>query len=139
MSILISIMAETIQDACAPVGAKKWYWYNVQKDLVEQGGLEDKEVMIDPLSVNAHGCGGAHKGNPFNITWVPDIFLLVTSKEYDQALVDAFAKVVEYQPFARYQEPTSGLITTEWDKVDPSGRYQALQKEGKLELTKLLE
>ena len=132
-------MAETIQDACTPIGAKKWHWYNVQRDLVEQGGLEDREVMIDPLSVNAGGCGGEHRGNPFYISWVQGMFLLVTAKDYDQALVDAFAKVVEYKPFARYKEPVNGLITTEWDKVNPSGRYQELQKEGKLELTRLLE
>ena len=131
-------MAETIQDACASTGAKKWHWYNVQKDLVEQGGLGDQEVMIDPLSVDAHGCGGKHKDNPFHITWVSDKFLLVTAKEYDQDLVDAFAKVVEYKPFVRYKESDSGMITTEWDKLDSVGRYQELKKEGKLELTKLI-
>ncbi len=130
-------MAETIQDACTPIGAKKWHWYNVRRDLVEQGGLEDKEVMINPLSVNSHGCGGEHRGNPFYITWALDAFLLVTAKKDDPALVDAFAKVVGYQPFAKYKEPNSGLVTTEWDKIDPNGRYQDLQKEDKLELTYL--
>ncbi len=79
-------MAETIEYACVPVGAKKWHWYNVQKDLVEQGGLRDKEIVIDPFSMNAHGCGGKHRGNPFYITWVPDEFLLVTTRDYDRAL-----------------------------------------------------
>ena len=132
-------MTETIEDACTPIGAKKWHWYNVQRDLVEQGGLNDKELMINPFSVTEHGCGGEYKGNPFYITWVKDKFLLVTAKKYSQELIDAFAKVVEYKPFVRYKEPESGMITTEWDKVDPEGRYQELQEEGKLELTKLLE
>lgn len=131
-------MAETLEDACDPIGGKKWNWYNVQKDLIEQGGLEDKELTIDPLSVNAHGCGGTYKGNPFYITWVPDTFLLVTAKEYSQKLIDAFSKVVEYEPFVKYKEPDDGTITIEWDKHDPQGRYQELLKEGKLELTKLL-
>jgi len=132
-------MTETLLDAHEPIGAKKWHWFNVKRDLVEQGGLESKEVMVDPLSVIPYGCGGQHKGNPFNITWIHDIFLLVTSRDYDQALVDAFAKVVGYEPLARYREPDSGLITTEWDKTDPEGRYQRLQEKGKLELTRLLE
>lgn len=132
-------MAETLQDACTPMGAKKWHWYNIRRDLVAQGGLEEKEVMIHPGSVSPNRCAGTHKGNPFYITWSPDQFLLVTSKEYDQELVDAFAKVVEYEPFVRYKEPATGLITTEWDKVDPQKRYQELETEGKLELTRLLE
>ena len=132
-------MTETIQDACTPVGAQKWHWYNVQRDLVEQGGLEDKDVMIDPLSVREASCGGKYKGMPFMITWVKDMFLLVSSQEYIPELIDAFAKVVEYKPFARYQESTDGLVTTEWDKVNPNGRYQELQAEGKTELIRLLE
>ena len=52
---------------------------------------------------------------------------------------DAFAKVVEYKPFARYREPTTGLVTVEWDKKDPEGEYQTLEQERKLELTRLLE
>lgn len=130
-------MAETIQDACTPVGAKKWHWYNVQKDLVEQGELNDEDISINPLSVNAHGCGGEHKNNPFYITWAPDTFLLVSSKEDDPELTKAFEKVVEYKPFAKYIEPLNGLYTTEWDKIDPDKRYQELQEEGKQELIRL--
>jgi len=132
-------MAETIENACAPAGLKKWHWYNVQRDLVQQGGLEDKNIMINPLTVNAHGCGGEHAGNPFYITWAPNTFLLVTSKQYDPALVNAFAKVVEYKPFVKYKEPDSGLITTEWDKIDPVGRFQEIQGLGKLEMARLEE
>ena len=131
-------MVETLQDACTPVGAQKWHWYNVQNDLVRQGGLEDKDVMINPLSVREASCGGQYKGMPFMITWVKDVFLLLSSPQHSPELVEAFARVVEYKPFARYQEPSSGLVTTEWDKKDPSARYQELQKEDKLELTRLL-
>ncbi len=51
-------------------------------------------------------------------------------------IIDAFAEVVEYKPFARYKEPT-GMVTTEWDKVNPDGRYRELQAESKPELTRL--
>ena len=64
-------MAETLEDACTPIGAKKWHWDNVQRDLVQQGGLEDNDVTINPLSVSPHGCGGEFRGNRFAISWIP--------------------------------------------------------------------
>lgn len=130
-------MVETLEDACTPVGAKKWHWYNIERDLVGQGGLERGDIKIDPFSVTDHNCGGEYRGNRFAITWVPDTFLLVSAKEYIPQLIGAFAKVVEYKPFARYRK--DGLVTTEWDKVDPEGRYKKLQEKGELELTRLIE
>lgn len=118
-------MAETIQDVG---GGTKWHWYNVMNDLKEQGGLDG--VTINPLSVDAHGCGGEHEGNAFYITWVHDQFLLVTMQQFSQPLVDAFARVVEYQPFARYDR--NGMVTVEWDKNDPQGRFAALQAESEV-------
>jgi len=133
-------MSETLKDACIPIGTKKWPWYNIKKDLVRQGGLQKEELIIDPFSVTPYGCGGEYKGNPFYFTWVKDRFLLVSAKEDNRAyeeLIEAFAKVVDYQPFAKYIEPSSGLVTTEWDKIDPEGRYKKLQKEGKINLVRL--
>ena len=132
-------MAETLQDACVPSGAKKWHWYNVKKDLVQQGGLKDEDVIINPLSVSSFGCGGEFRGNHFAISWVPNTLLMVTAQEYHPELVDAFARVVEYKPFAKYREPSDGVVTTEWAKNDSAERYRQLQQEGKLELTRLLE
>ncbi|MFH1710716.1 MAG: hypothetical protein ABH840_00220 [Nanoarchaeota archaeon] len=129
-------MAETLENECTTCGAREWHWNNVQKDLVEQGGLEDKEVMIDPSSVHAHGCKGEYRGNQFHITWVANVLLLLTSKEYNQTLVDAFSKVVDYKPFVRYQEP-SGEITTEWDNLNPKKRYDEIWHEGKRDITLL--
>jgi len=123
-------MAETIKNGCD--GQAKWHWYNVMEDLNTQGGLD--EVVIDPLTVNAHGCGGkTKKGTKFYITWVPDMFLLVSMSHEEQKLVDAFAKVVEYRPFCRYVNEY-GLLTFEWDKKDPSGRFAELQAAGETEL-----
>jgi len=68
-----------------------------------------EEIIINSSSVSAHGCGGEHRGNPFHITWIPDMILLVTSRDFDTPLVEAFAKVAEYKPLARYREPTNGL------------------------------
>lgn len=124
-------MAETIQNECG--GEAKWHWYNVMNDLKIQGGLDG--VTIDPLSVNPHGCGGeTQKGTKFYITWVPDMFLLVSMSQEEQELIDAFAKVVEYQPFCRYISKESGLLTFEWDKKNSDGRFAELQAAGEVEL-----
>lgn len=123
-------MAESIEKGCD--GHTKWHWYNVMEDLRTQGGLD--EVSIDPLSVNAHGCAGETKqGTRFCITWVPDMFLLVSMTQEEQALIDAFAKVVEYRPFCRYIDD-HGVLTFEWDKKDSTSRFAELQNARKTEL-----
>jgi len=112
-------MAETIEDVG---GGAKWHWYNVMHDLKEQGGLEG--VVINPSSVDDHGCGGDHNGNRFYITWVYNRFLLVTMQQFSQPLVDAFARVVEYKPFCCYGR--NSLVTVEWDKTNPVHRFEEL-------------
>lgn len=119
-------MSETIQQDHG--GVAKWLWYDIMSDLRQQGKLDG--VTINPLTVTAHGCGGEYQGNHFVLTWVHNHFLLITMSYYSQPLVDAFAKVVEYQPFCRYEEE-GGLITVEWDKDDPTGRLEKLKKVGK--------
>jgi len=119
-------MAETIRDG-------RWHWYDVDNDLRTQGELD--KVCIDPLSVNAHGCGGVTKmGTNFYFSWILNTFLLLSMSVEELTLVDAFAKVVEYRPFCRYVDD-NGMLTFEWDKNDPSGRSVELQSEGKRELT----
>lgn len=115
-------MAETIVIGCD--GIEKWYWYNVMHDLETQGGLKD---IINLQSVVAHRCDGQYKGNRFYITWVYNQFLFLTMEIFSQELVDAFAKVVGYQPFCRYER--DDMVTVEWNKNDPQGRFTELQKE----------
>jgi len=125
-------MTETLEESA---NGKEWHWQNVQKDLVIQGGLGEKELKIDSL-VRKHGCSGEYNGNQFHITWLPDVLLLVTCKEYDEKLIDAFSKVVEYKPFVRYQEP-DGRITVEWDRIHPNKRYEEILGDGKRDITPL--
>ena len=130
-------MPETLEDGCTPIGTKKWHWYNVEKDLIEQGGLRKEDLLIDPFSMTSHGGGGIYKDNSFYFTWVKDHFLIVSAEEDNGAykeLIEAFAKVVGYKPFAKYIESSNGLVTTEWDKDNPKGRYKELQEEGKINL-----
>jgi hypothetical protein len=121
---------ETVEMGCD--GHIKWHWYNVASDLNKALGSES--VSVDPFSVGPHGCGGTYNGgNKWFTTWVKNTFLLVSMQRYDQQLVDAFSKVVEYKPFCKYVEPDSKLITVEWDKKDPKGRFAELQQEGEKE------
>ena len=79
-------MAETILKGCG--GVLKWHWYSVQSDLVEQGGLDEDGLSINPLLVHAHGCAGTYKENPFVLTWVHDAFMLLSMGRFDQDLVE---------------------------------------------------
>lgn len=127
-------MAETIETKTGSL--PKWHWYNVMKDLQEQGGIAG--VTIDPMSVSGYGCGGeTMAGTKFAITWVKDHFLLVSITQNEQALIDAFAKVVEYPPFCRYVSKESGMLTFEWDKDDPEGRFLHLQNAGENNLQRI--
>ena len=115
-------MAETIRNG-------KWLWYDVMNDLEKQGGLTG--VVIEPTSVGPYGCGGnTKKGTGFYITWIADTFLLVSMSQEEQELIDAFAKIVEYAPFCRYSK--DGMLTFEWDKQDPEGRFKDLAEEAEL-------
>jgi hypothetical protein len=121
-------MPETIKKGCD--GQDKWHWYNIARDLEKQGELP--RVIIDPLSVGPHGCGGqTAKGTQFFITWYVDHLLLSMPQEKPEAeLVEAFSRVLGYQPFASYVlKDTPALITYEWDKKTPAKNFVSLKKE----------
>jgi hypothetical protein len=128
-------MAETIREVH---GQQGWQWYQVMADLKEIGGLAN--VVINPLSVKRQGaCGGTtEKGTVFYITWAHNTYLLVTMSQNEKELIEAFSKVVEYKPFCQYLEDSKEtLVTFEWDKIDPTGRFEELQKKPVRELQKL--
>lgn len=126
-------MPETIVPGCD--GLQKWRWVNVMKDLEEQGGFPG--VLIDPLSVRGGSCGGQTKdGTRFFVTWAKDKYLLLTVQHEEQPLVEAFAKVVGYQPFCKYIDE-NGLLTFEWDKRNPEIRFAELLKGEKRELRRI--
>lgn len=126
-------MAETITPRHSGPG-EIWNWANMMRDLQVQGGL--KEVIIDPLSVGPRSVAGSLGENQFVVTWVKDELLLVSMQEFSQELVDAFTAVVEYPPFCRFTHPDS-LVTVQWDKNDPEGRFRELEEEGFPDLQRL--
>ena len=107
-------------------GNGKWLWHAISNDLDKQGGL--KGVIIDPTTVRPNKCKGTSGDVHFHISWLHDHFLLLTMSDFSPELVNAFAKVLEYEPFCKYME--SGVWTVEWDKIDPTERYDELLEIG---------
>lgn len=118
-------MAETIRNG------KGWLWADIMHDLKNQGGIS--EARIDPLSINPGQCKGTYKERDFFLTWSLDDYLLLSMTHNDDLLlelVDAFSKVLEYNPFCKYQE--GNIFTYEWDKNDPNGRFNELSEKRNL-------
>ncbi len=124
-------MPETVQIGHG--GMARWHWYNIMADLEIQGHLPN--VIIDPLTAGANNCSGVLGNNHFFITWIHNQCLLLSMNEYSQPLVDAFAAVVGYQPFCRYD--TGDITTVEWDKNYPEDRFLALSRQRYTNLTRL--
>lgn len=123
-------MAETLTEGT-------WRWAEMIEDL-ERAGLNG--VLINPSSLSDDGCsiGGQTKdGIKFLTTWIKDCFLLISMTKKDQAIIDAFSKVVEYKPFAEYYSVKSGLYTVEWDKKNPKSRFKELQQKREKNLRRI--
>ncbi len=114
---------ETLEDRG---GGPKWHWDNVQADLRKQG-LPD--VSIDPLTTRPNAIAGANGDNRFFMTWVRDALALLTMRRWDEDVVAALARVLEYDPFCRYTTD-SGLETIEWDKERADERLKELHADG---------
>lgn len=115
-------MTETIVTGCDQ--RQKWLWADVMNDLEVRGGLSG--VVIDPLSVKGPGCRGVtESGTHFNIIWIHGKFMMLSMSQFDDALVNAFSKVVELRPYAQYFNKY-GLLTYEWSWDDPDERYREL-------------
>jgi hypothetical protein len=110
-------------------GMAAWKWHDMIRDLEQQGGLEN--ILIDPLSVGANSCMGEHNGNRFAVSWEKDVLLMLTIVDDSKDLIDAFARVVDYQPFCRYIQIAGEheLTVVEWAKNDADERFAKLQKD----------
>ena len=116
-------MTETIKQGCN--GVDKWHWYNISKDLVDQGGLSKTDISINPLSVRPSFCAGKFRGHTFTLSWQHEALLMLSMTSFDIDLVNAFSVVVDYKPFVKYLSP-NGMITVEWHKIDPDGEFQKI-------------
>lgn len=120
-------MAETILDRGM---GRQWHLDSISNDLTGQGQLVG--VSIDLFSLVSIGASSTFKGrfngNHFSVDWAKDFFTRISMEEFDQALVDGFTRVLEYDPFCRYVED-DGCVTVEWDKRDPAGRFRDLESD----------
>lgn len=128
-------MAETIVNG-------KWHWYQLPEDLKQQAGYDG--VSINPLSMLPASCTGiTDKGNKFTITWRLGHLMMISLLKDERALIDAFAVVVEYEPFCKYTykypSRSTSLITYEWAKNDSKERFEVLQQDYHVDELQFLE
>lgn len=119
-----------------------WHVALVERDLVEQAGLNSKDFEQDFGFFR-------YKGRPVIISHIFNEHLVVSMEgEEDEdmkTLIGGFSKVVGYQPFCKYtlmfkdESKVPQLLTHEWDRTNPDSRYRELsKKETNSGLTRLL-
>ncbi len=122
------MMAETIQRN------GMWHMMLAEKDLVEQAGLNKADFEQD------FGHFKYKKGRVV-LSHIYDQHLVVSMEggEDDalKQLIDGFSTVVGYKPFCKYLLQSSRdksliLPTYEWDKVNPSERFEELSKKSNI-------
>jgi hypothetical protein len=116
-----------------------WHTTLVERDLVEQAKLNQEDFEQDFGFFR-------YKGRPVIVSHIFGEHLVVSMEGREDSdliqLMDSFSKIVEYNPFCKYDLIFSGnkpaLPTYEWDRIDNNSRYQELsQKENILNLTRL--
>jgi len=106
-----------------------WHITLAEKDLVEQAGLNQEDFEQDFGFFR-------YKGRAVVISHTFDEHLVVSMEGEDngdmKSLMNGFSTVIGYQPFCKYiftrivEGGTSSMLTYEWDKVSPDGRYDEL-------------
>ena len=106
-----------------------WHVSLAQQDLIEQAGLNKKDFEDNFTHFN-------YKNRKVIISHIfkEHLVVSVSCKEDEDIknLMDGFSKVVEYKPFCKYLlmipngNETTPLPTYEWDKINPSSRYEVL-------------
>ena len=118
-----------------------WHIILVEKDLVDQAGLDKKDFEKDFGYFK-------YKNKTVIISHIFNNHLVVSIKGKDdeiaKELVKGLSKVVEYNPFCKYdiihkmKDKTISVPTYEWDKVNSNKRYrELLSKENISNLTTL--
>ena len=130
-------MAETTK--LASYDSQMWLWDDMMSDLERQGGLIGvviEEPFYEDGGYNGSCNGQTKEGTMFYISWSFNWYLLVSMSREEPALIEAFARVVEYRPFCRYINE-DGLLTFEWNKQDPEECFAELQEEEVKELQRV--
>lgn len=118
-----------------------WHIILVEKDLVDQAGLDKKDFEQDFGYFK-------YKNKTVIISHIFNNHLVVSIEGKDdeiaKELVKGLSRVVEYNPFCKYDiihktnDKTTSIPTYEWDKVNSNKRYrELLSKENISNLTTL--
>lgn len=80
-------------------------------------------------------CAGRWRGKDFTVEFEPKKSLALKMKEPDQALLEAFERVLGHRAVAAYR--VNGSVVVEWRVKDADARFQELQSSGAKELERL--
>lgn len=118
---------ETMKNGNWPVTAMK-------KDLEDQGGLVGIIIEGDhDILPDEYRGGLTPSGTMFVMCWSPGKYLWLVMIERDDALTEAFNKVLEYRMLCRYKDE-QGRVNVEWEKLDMQSRIQLLRQQQKMDL-----
>jgi hypothetical protein len=107
-----------------------WHVALAKKDLIDKAGLNERdlEYMVTHLLYKDRKVIVSHSYNEH-------LVVSMEGKEDEdlQVLMNAFSKIVEYQPFCKYnlliENHELYLPTYEWDKINPKERFSELSIE----------
>ena len=104
-----------------------WPIANILNDLAIQGDLSGVTIKdTHDLKPDEYRVGITPSGNIFVMCWNPGKYLRLIMNQNDEALVEAFFKVLEYRLLCRYKDE-KGQVNVEWEKEDMQRRILFLR------------
>ncbi len=83
-----------------------------------------------------YACAGIWHGKQFTQEWDPSTFLLVKMDQPDQALLEAYERLLKHRALAAYRD-ANGKVVVEWRAKDGAARFQELEASGVRDLERL--
>ncbi len=108
-----------------------WHRDLIIMDLIKQANFKEADFKPE------FGPGFSYKGRIAVISHIYNKELVVSiggDEDNDlREIMEGFSKIVEYKPFCKYVLNLDGhldkpLVTYEWDKFNPNGRYFELDR-----------
>lgn len=112
-------------------------WNGIAYDLVRKGGINQGDITADSYLMS-NGCTGVYKKNNFFAFSDDSNNLSVSSKSYNPELIEAFSRLLDSKPFAKYTHRLSGLVSFEWSPT-PNERFEELERQKKENLERLID
>jgi hypothetical protein len=81
-------------------------------------------------------CFGFWSDTEFSVVWEPKSFLRLEMKTPNQALLDAFERVLGHKALAAYRDDAGGVIV-EWRAKNAGARFEELESANTIDLERL--